>query len=103
MIQQMIAPIVTGRLPQQQEFSRACCCDLSPGGLSFLSPTPPSANDYVIALGHPPSLIYLRMRVVHAAFLPEEGSYLVGCTFVERVDQHKVHSRNEAPSCKAPA
>ena len=79
---QMVAPLFNGKMPGKDDFRPVRCHEISRGGISFLSPTPPPTDTYVIELGSPPRLSYLVAMVVHATRLP--GGYLVGCQFVGR-------------------
>ena len=83
---QMIAPIVGGNLPAEKDFRPMHCRNISTGGLAFLSPTLPTTDSYVVALGSPPRVSYLVCRVIHVLRLPQaqNGPYAIGCTFVGR-------------------
>ena len=85
---QLIAPIVDGALPRRSEFQHFRCIDISPGGLAFVSPNPPTANSYVVALGNPPDLVYLQALVAHVRRLDESGEqgYSIGCNYIGRVE-----------------
>jgi len=84
---QRIAPIVDGRLPDDDEFTEIQCNDIAAGGFSFISPKPPQSEMLVVALGTPPNLSYLTAQVAHVTRLQREGRrmYLVGCSYVGRV------------------
>lgn len=85
---QLIAPIVDGVLPRRSEFQHVRCIDISPGGLSFVSPTPPTTDAFVVALGNPPDLVYVRVSVAHVRRLDESGDqgYSIGCNYIGRVE-----------------
>ena len=63
---QMIAPIMGGNLPAEKDFRPMHCRNISTGGLAFLSPTLPTTDSYVVALGSPPPRVtYVVCRVIH--------------------------------------
>ena len=84
---QLIAPVVAGTLPARKQFVHVRCHDIASGGFSFSSPTPPTVDSYVVALGNPPDLTYLMAQVVHVTRVEHDGqrSYLVGCNYTGRV------------------
>jgi PAS domain S-box-containing protein len=84
---QLIAPVLAGQLPPRNAFVHIRCHDIASGGFSFSSPTPPTVDSYVVALGNPPSLTYLVAQVVHVTRVERNGqrSFLVGCTYTGRV------------------
>lgn len=83
---QRLAPLTGDELPPMAAFEEVKCQDLSPGGFSFLSPTAPEHEDYVVELGKSPVLIYVTARVVHVSELRlrSKSQYLVGCRFTGR-------------------
>lgn len=85
---QWVAPIIDGELPDRNEFIAVACHDISPGGFSFLTPTPPSAESFVVALGCPPRVIYVVAQVAHMTRTEIDGKkmYLVGCNYLGRAD-----------------
>ena len=84
--QQYIAPYVNGSLPKQSEFQLFHCLDLSPSGFSFLSPTVPTSEYLIVALGSAP-YIFVSACVVHCKSQrrDDEQVFLVGCRFVARI------------------
>jgi PAS domain S-box-containing protein len=86
--QQLIAPVLGRRLPSRSDFTPVTCHDISPGGFSFMSPTPPESGQYVVALGRGRRLTYVIAQVAHMTRLEQDGErkYLVGCNYVGRAD-----------------
>ena len=62
---QLVAPMDRGELPGRDKFKHTPCHDISSGGFSFVSATPPTSDCFVVALGNPPDLIYLAAQVAH--------------------------------------
>jgi PAS domain S-box-containing protein len=85
---QRIAPYQGKKLPPPALFREVRCCDISAGGFSFVSARPPDHTDYVVALGAAPVVIHLSVRVAHVTpkRIDDRDVYLVGCTYLERVD-----------------
>jgi hypothetical protein len=75
-------------LPPPALFREVRCRDISAGGFSFVSQRPPEHTDYVVALGAAPVVIHLAVRVAHVTPEQVDGrdAFLVGCTYVGRVD-----------------
>jgi PAS domain S-box-containing protein len=86
--QQRIAPVLGRRLPSRSDFIPVTCHDISPGGFSFVSQTPPESDQYVVALGRGRSLTYVIAQVAHMRRLEQddERRYLIGCNYVGRAD-----------------
>lgn len=83
------------------------CVNLNRRGLAFVLPAPPSFSRLVIALGKPPEELFVSASVAHseqvtidheghvhraadgpsAAPLNGESAYLVGCQFLQRLDE----------------
>lgn len=85
--QQLIAPILDGRMPDPHDFVAIECNDIAAGGFSYLSDTRPEADAVVVALGTPPTFTYLSAKVAHVTPV-EHGSelkYMIGCTYTGRV------------------
>jgi len=83
---QCVAPYRDGRLPDQTEFERVLCRDLSPTGFSYLASAPPDCEYLVVALGPSPSII-LSAQVVHHWPVQADGELrlVVGCRFISRI------------------
>lgn len=83
---QFVGPILAGQLPDRRRLVKVLCRDIAPGGVSFLSPTPPVADSFVVALGRPPRLTYLTASVAHVTRVEHEGRkmYLIGCNYTGR-------------------
>ena len=83
---QFVAPYVGGVLPQQTEFRRVLCHDLSPSGFSFIEASPPDCDLLIVALGSAP-YIFVSAQVVHQEPIEVDGQnlFLMGCHFVARV------------------
>ena len=81
---QRIAPIIDGKLPHKDALVETECNDISAGGLSFYSPTPPQSDSVVVALGSPPKFTHLIARIAHLGRVDHEGKavYLIGCKYV---------------------
>lgn len=84
---QRIAPIIDGRLPDDDEFVEIQCNDIAAGGFSFISLKPPQSEMLVVALGTPPNLSYLTAQVAHVTRIQRGGRrvYLVGCSYIGRI------------------
>jgi PAS domain S-box-containing protein len=84
---QRIAPILDGRLPDDDEFVQIQCNDIAAGGFSFISTKPMQSDMLVVALGTPPRLTYLTAQVAHVTRIERDGErmYLVGCSYIGRV------------------
>lgn len=83
-----IAPIVGETLPLPDEFERVTACDLSTGGLSFLSPRFVRDAELVVSFGPPghAPLVHTAL-VVWQSQVAEDGPgrVKVGCRFRKRV------------------
>ena len=84
---QRIAPILDGRLPDDEEFVQIQCNDIAAGGFSFISAKPMQSDMLVVALGTPPRLTYLTAQVAHVTRIERDGNrmYLVGCSYIGRI------------------
>ncbi len=84
---QRIAPILDGRLPDDDEFVQIQCNDIAAGGFSFISTKPMQSDMLVVALGTPPRLTYLTAQVAHVTRIERDGErmYMVGCSYIGRV------------------
>ena len=84
---QRIAPIVDGRVPEDDEFIKVVCCDISAGGFSFLTSRPPEFDELVISLGSPPNDRKVIAKVVRIVKTDENGQLMhqIGCQFIGRV------------------
>ena len=82
---QLIAPYVTGRRPRQPDFRFVECCDLSPGGFSFVAGEPMDAEEFVIALGAAPFKFFVA-KVTNRRIdsTTERSRVVIGCKFVRR-------------------
>jgi len=83
---QKIAPLVDDLRPAWEDFVAVRCGDVSAGGVSLLMDDPPGFEEFVIALGRPPSLTHFRARVVYVKRSPNRRGprYHVGCRFLGR-------------------
>ena len=83
---QLIAPIVNGKLPDQSQFRRVQCLDLSQSGFSYLAAEPPTEEDLIVALGSVP-FTFLSAQVLHHKPIQQGDNteYLVGCRFTGRL------------------
>jgi PAS domain S-box-containing protein len=88
---QRIAAVTGGRLPDPRTFSEVVCNDISSGGFSFVTPTPPGHSTYVVALGVPPSVMYVLAKVIHTRAVTAGGqtNYVVGCQYTGRAEYEK--------------
>lgn len=86
--EQMLAPLVDGKLPPRDQFKPVSCHDISPGGFSFVAGSPPASDSFVVALGRGPALTYLIAQVAHMTRLEQNGErvYLIGCSYMGRAD-----------------
>lgn len=86
----IVAAYLPPDIPPRESFWTVRCRDLSRGGVSFYSPIKPSASSLVISLSSMRSLnLLLACRVVYCAYVGDQGQpqYLVGCEFVERLNE----------------
>jgi hypothetical protein len=85
---QPLAPYGHHGLPKPEMFSHVRCYDLSAGGVSFYTKGPPKFEFGVIGLGPAKQRQFFVIHVVHRREAnPGTNEYLVGCQFVERIDQ----------------
>ena len=84
---QRIAPILGNRFPDNGQFVKVACCDISAGGLSYLVEEPPVYDELVISLGTPPNDRKILARIVRTAVRDVNGQpmHQVGCQFIGRV------------------
>jgi hypothetical protein len=84
---QLIAPYVGERLPNQSEFQLVQCHDLSPSGFSFRSNVEPAYDRLIVALGNVP-FTFLSARVVGVTPIAERHrtQFRVGCIFDGRIE-----------------
>lgn len=84
---QRLAPCTGDQVPGMSEFREVICQDLSAGGFSYLTPTPPETDTLAVELGKAPVLIYVTACVVHVSEIQSgaERQYLVGCRFTGRL------------------
>jgi hypothetical protein len=84
---ELIAPYVSARFPDPEDFTEIQCFDISVGGISFFLPSPPEHQKYILALGQAPQVIYTRVQVVRVAMtkLHTMPMYVVGCQFTGRI------------------
>jgi PAS domain S-box-containing protein len=85
---QRIAPIIDGKLPERSQFQAVHCKDISSGGFSFLTNTPPPHKSFVVALGTAPAMMYLTAEAVHVTSVirNDKTRFLVGCKYVGRAN-----------------
>ena len=84
--QQLIAPVVEGRIPLREEFVAVPCADLSVGGMAFLYPQAPTFQELLVALGPPQRETLLLARVAHTSPTDDEPpQHRVGCVFLGRI------------------
>ena len=62
------------------------CRDISQSGISFFLPTCPTFRCAVIELGKPSMLSYWAISVVRA-MQQDDGTHVVGCSFIRRIEQ----------------
>jgi len=84
--QQLVGPIVDGKMPDRDKLVPVLCRDISPGGLSFLMSTPPISDSFVVALGQGGKLTYVVAQVAHVTRVEQDGAkmYLIGCNYTGR-------------------
>lgn len=84
---QMVAPIVSDRLPSHREFRQVACRDISQDGIAFDWEKRPDFSEVVVVLGVRPNPIVVRARVMRAEPIADHsGRYVLGCQFTERVE-----------------
>ena len=83
---QLVAFCTGDGLPDKSAFKEVRCNDISAGGFSFFSATPPPSETLVVALGAPPKLMYLVAQVAHVTRTKRDGekTYLIGCNYIGR-------------------
>jgi len=84
---QLVAPYDGEHLPEQADFERVRCHDLSPKGFAFLTDKRPTQRQVIVALGQVP-FKFLVAEIVRTSL--EEGyngerHLQVGCRFVRRI------------------
>ena len=84
--EQRAAPYMLGHMPKSEAFQSVQCCDLSSGGVSYLTPDRPKSDMIVITIGDERNLVYRTARVVKVAEV--EGAFRVGCQFTGRLHRH---------------
>ncbi len=86
---QRIAPVLGNDFPDDSQFVKVACCDISAGGLSYLLEEPPVYDELIISLGTPPNDRKILARVVRTAQRVVNGQtvHQVGCQFVGRVNR----------------
>lgn len=84
---QLVAPVLNGILPAEDQFVELECYDISSGGFSFWSLSPPPSESLVVALGTAPQLTHLTAQIAHVTRGDHNGKrmYLIGCNYVGRV------------------
>jgi PAS domain S-box-containing protein len=94
---QRIAAVVDGKLPNQQTFTDVQCRNISSSGFSFLSPTPPTSDTLVVALGIFPKVTYLVAQVAHVTQIEKHGPYrfFIGCHYVGRAVYQEADNQHE--------
>lgn len=90
--QQSAAPYMQGQIPKPDMFQAVQCCDLSSGGVSYLTPDRPKSDMVVITIGDERNLVYKTARVVQVAEVQGEEEFgrmfRVGCQFTGRLHRH---------------
>jgi len=89
--QQMVAPYIGGKIPTPEMFKAVQCCDLSSGGVAFLTVDRPRSDMIVITIGDERNLVYRTARVVEISEDQDEdsgGVFRVGCQFTGRLHRH---------------
>lgn len=76
------------------------CRDLSSTGFSYLTPTRPPVDEFIVRFRMERDVILVKTRVIHvtpttAGATPE---YVIGCLFTERFDNHKPNPSLETSS-----
>jgi len=101
---QYVAPYHNGQLPTDDQFIQVVCRDISPQGLSFLSPSPPSTDYMVVALGSN-SPIFLSASVLRHQPIVVDGQtlFLVGLRFIARIQPPDFNPQLGPPSPYAAA
>ncbi len=83
---QLIAPMVSDKLPSRTSFEKVLCHDISASGFSFYSRRPPLSDVLVVAFGSRAAFTYLKAQVVHCQRTPDGSKYLIGCHYTGRVE-----------------
>jgi len=85
---QMIAPMVDGKMPEENDFREVPFFDISTGGVSFLVEEMPDFKDVMIRLGPEGRTFQIVARVVHVQRVTTDGKnrVKVGCHFTDRFD-----------------
>mgnify|MGYP001823317783 CR=1 FL=1 len=76
-VEQRIARLPDDRLPGPSEFFPVMCRDLSTNGVAFLLADQPDFTSVVFAMGDPPTVKYIKARVVHRTNVLVDASGLV--------------------------
>jgi len=84
---QLVAPYRDEKLPDQSQFIRVQCQDLSAGGFSYLVPEAPDYQHLIVALGAVPFTFLIAQVMRHATVVHGDASeFLVGCRFTGRIE-----------------
>jgi PAS domain S-box-containing protein len=83
---QILAPVVSGRMPSPEMFREVRCQDLSSQGFSYYAPDIPDYQQLIVAFGKKGSLIYLTAEIVHVSPSTVDGEdmFVVGCRYTGR-------------------
>lgn len=84
---QLVAAFDGENLPEQQQFRHVMCHDLSPGGFSFYSSSPPEHRYLIVSLGKVPKIKFFLAKVVRVNPVQQVDGceYHVGCQFLRRL------------------
>ena len=83
---QKIAPVIGGKLPDQDDFGNVQCNDIAAGGFAYFSDSAPPSDILVVALGVPPKVTYLTGKVAHSTKIRRNGrdQFVIGCNYTGR-------------------
>ena len=86
---QRISPLIDNCIPDDDEFYKVPCCDISAGGFSYYMETPPHYDELVISLGTPPHDQKVIAKIVRIVKKDVNGQTMhqVGCQFTGRVNK----------------
>jgi hypothetical protein len=81
-----LAPCDASETATDTAFLQARCHDISPDGISFFLPNPPSFQYLVLVRGTPPHQTHVMAEVIHCRPAPDPGGEcLVGCRLLGKV------------------
>jgi len=86
-----LAPLASDELRVTGDYFLVRCFDLSAGGFSFFCDEPPEFGRCVLGMGTRQEPLFMISKVIHCRPVEsDEGDYLVGCKFLERIEGDRI-------------